>query len=208
MLPTYTYLYSICSVSCAQVQGELSSNCGGIDIEYDGTHVGQSAQVVPEMLTFHPNYSILKCLAHIALVAALIEQRGSAAESSEQKLGKRSIWATIPERYCHVGVHTAGMQKCHGPHDFKCRCIRSQDQHDASLHFMQCSHRRDAGTVTVRALHVFQIQRRIQHQMLGCCINLYMPKLYHSPKAGAHLSTWFKSIMVFLVQTCTQRIIG
>ncbi|KAL0030213.1 hypothetical protein WJX77_003267 [Trebouxia sp. C0004] len=61
-----------------KVQGELPSSCGGFDIEYDGTHV------------------------------ALIQQQGSATESTEQKPGKRSILATIPERYCHVGVHTAG----------------------------------------------------------------------------------------------------
>ncbi|KAL0022852.1 hypothetical protein WJX79_011082 [Trebouxia sp. C0005] len=61
-----------------KVQGELPSNHGGFDIEYDGNHV------------------------------ALIEQEGSATKSTERKLGKRSILATIPERYCHVGVHTAG----------------------------------------------------------------------------------------------------
>jgi len=110
------------------VQGELPNNCGGFDVEYDGTHVGQSAQVVPEMLvTLHPNCSILKRLAHVTAFAALIEQQGSATQSTQQKPGKRSILATIPERYCHVGIHTAGTHTPHGTHNFMCRCIRSQE---------------------------------------------------------------------------------
>ncbi len=105
------------------MQGELPSNHGGFDIEYDGIHVGQLGQVMPEMLVKH---SIrVAASSNVTVFAALIEQQGSATESTEQKLGKRSILATIPERYCHVGVHTAGAQILRGIHHIKVHRLRS-----------------------------------------------------------------------------------
>lgn len=43
----------------------------------------------------------------VSAFAALVEQ-SRATEVPAQKLGSRNILATVPERYCHIGIHTAG----------------------------------------------------------------------------------------------------
>ena len=51
---------------------------------------------------------MLMCFLPVS--TALTEQQGSDSKDPQQVPDSRQILATIPERYCHVGIHTAGDQ--------------------------------------------------------------------------------------------------
>ena len=96
-----------------QVTEGASLAAGGFEIEYDGSHVGQPLR--PR--TTLPSQSVLFLgkpfldLSQLSLPcasAALTEQQVTKEDSQQAQSSRRSILAKVPERYCHVGLHTAG----------------------------------------------------------------------------------------------------
>lgn len=107
-----------------KITGDAAPATGGYDIEYDGAHV------------------------------ALIEQQASTNDTPQMPPSRRTILAKVPERYCHVGLHTAG------------GTVEVQSITEASLRVATCSGAVTLGKIKASSVDVDTAGGSLQCQVI------------------------------------------